>query len=225
MLVADTRENSQWGKKLSDRDTFRFDCHKGISCFGQCCHLEIRLTPYDILKISSQLSLTPAKLLKDLTYTRIDPEAGFPIVILSPGKRGRCQFLRSYGCAVYEARPGACRSFPLSRGVSWEDGASSYYLQELPAYCRGGEQSRVWTVEEWRQMSGLGPYGKWNDAFVRFLNRARVLAAKLSRASIDELARALYDFTDQVSDVASDDEIMAKVFAAANRLLDEIERQ
>jgi len=222
------QENSQWGKKLGDEDTFRFDCHKGLSCFGKCCHLEIRLTPYDILKISSLLSLTTAKLLHDLAFFRADHEVGFPVVILKPGKKGRCQFLRSYGCAVYEARPGACRSFPLSRGVSWEDGSSSYYLQELPAYCRGGEESRVWTVVQWREASGLEPYGRWNDAFVLLLSRVRELAVvNIARRSLDELVNTLYDFRNDTSDqeLQTDDETMERVFENANRLLDEIRRE
>ena len=108
--------------------------------------------------------------------------------------------------------------------MSWEDGSSSYYLQELPTYCRGGEESRVWTVAEWRQASGLGPYGKWNDAFVRLLSRVRELAAvNIARSSVGELTNVLYDFQNDVSEpeFETDDEIMERVFDNANRLLDE----
>ena len=38
--------------RLSPESKFRFSCHKGLSCFTQCCgDVNIFLTPYDVLRL------------------------------------------------------------------------------------------------------------------------------------------------------------------------------
>jgi Fe-S-cluster containining protein len=167
--------------------------------------MELKLTPYDIVGIRSRLSISSSRFLDRYTHSRIDPESGFPLVILNQGKKGRCLFLRSYGCNIYPARPGACRSFPLSRGISLEHGESTYYLQELPAFCLGGEQDRVWTVEQWRKASDLEPFGRWNDFFVGVLRR--VISEGKTRFTMEHLNRLadiLYDFDSSVPTLSQD---------------------
>ena len=182
-------------KKLMPGDTFQFDCHSGLACFGKCCRMELRLTPYDILRIRSNLKISTAKFLDYYTFTRIDPESGFPLVILKQGRKGRCEFLRSYGCFIYDGRPGACRSFPLARGIDLETGESSYYFQSVPHYCEGGRQQREWSVEEWRQVSGLETYGRWNAVYVRILGIIISRGTQsYERNQLNQLASIIYDF-------------------------------
>ena len=225
------RETEQ-GMKLSPEDSFAFECTASLACFGKCCRMELKLTPYDILKIRSKLSIPTGRFLDDFTHSRIDPESGFPLVILNPGKKGKCMFLRSYGCSIYSARPGACRSFPLSRGVNLKDGTSSYYLQQLPGFCLGGRTSRQWTVTQWRDESGLEPYGRWNDFFVGILGKIiKKGAQSIPSAALNMLASICYDFDSTVPNLCresgrnvpgADDEMMECIAFFAGKTIENV---
>ncbi|MEZ5840879.1 MAG: hypothetical protein R3D02_10825 [Hyphomicrobiales bacterium] len=50
--------------RLTGKDTFCFSCHKGVSCWNECCHnTDITLTPFDILRLSEHLNIRPAEFL------------------------------------------------------------------------------------------------------------------------------------------------------------------
>lgn len=84
-----------------------------------------------------------------------------------------CPFLDLEGeqfvCRVYPFRPGRCRLYPLFRS---EDGGSEprYTLGEVKN--RAKETTKKWTVAEWIEYQGLGPYFRENE---RFLAQLRAL--------------------------------------------------
>jgi len=55
--------------ELSIQDTIQFRCHPEISCFNQCCqHIDILLTPYDIIRLKNHFNLSSEAFLAQYTY-------------------------------------------------------------------------------------------------------------------------------------------------------------
>ncbi len=158
------------GRPLKEGECFVFECRKGLACFGKCCRMKLELTPYDVFRLRRTLRISSERFLYEYTHLEPGQLGGFPQVVLRPGRKGRCVFLRSYGCSVYADRPGACRNFPLSRGISVE-GTTLYYYQQLPEFCLGSQTDHSWSVAEWKECSGLEPYECWNNIFVRLIRR------------------------------------------------------
>ena len=159
-----------FGKELEPGCTFRFECHPNLTCFGMCCCTEISLTPYDIARMRRHLNIGTGEFLS--TYCRVytDPQTGFPFVVLKHKEDGKCIFLGSHGCSLYESRPSCCRNYPLARVIDDDDDSGNrlnfYYLQQKAAYCEGMGKGADRTVREYCEMNGLMPYEKANDLFI-----------------------------------------------------------
>ena len=158
-----------FGREIAPGETFHFECHSGLSCFGQCCRTEIRLTPYDIARLRRQLQTDTGTFLASYGTTYADTQTGFPFVILNRRQDGLCVFSHDGGCRVYDSRPGCCRNYPLARVVD-EDGMTGkrlirYRLQERADYCKGLGNGPVWTIREYCAANGLKRYEKANDLF------------------------------------------------------------
>lgn len=55
-------------EQLSLKSRFKFRCHKGVSCFTDCCRgIDIMLTPYDILTMRKKLDIDSEKFLAIFT--------------------------------------------------------------------------------------------------------------------------------------------------------------
>ena len=81
--------------KLSLDDSFCFDCGPQVSCFTECCgKLELRVTPYDALRLRKRLGLGSADFLEHHTITRWRTPHGLPEIMLrmdpDSGKRSYC---------------------------------------------------------------------------------------------------------------------------------------
>lgn len=175
---------------LGQTESFRFCCDASQPCFNRCCaQLNLPLTPYDSARLATALKLPPSRFLR--TFAGIYPEenTGFPQAHLrmldKPG--APCPFVRPGGCAVYQNRPAACRSYPLGRGarLGREGVLERYFLIEEP-HCLGFGQGRDWTAPEWFQAQGLEPYNNFSDRYMRLLS---LVAA--SGRPLDERLRAL----------------------------------
>ncbi len=102
-------------RKLSVKDKFKFSCHKGLACFGQCCSdVNIFLTPYDVLRMRKALGLASGKFLKKYTATFLT-EQKLPLVLLkmNDDDRKTCPFVSTEGCIIYNDRPWPCRMYPV----------------------------------------------------------------------------------------------------------------
>ena len=82
---------------------------------GDCCRWggSVLLTEADIRRIAAHLGLEEAAFIEQ--RTRLAPHRG-GLALLDQAD-GSCEFLRGDDCAIYEARPEQCRSFPHAWSV------------------------------------------------------------------------------------------------------------
>lgn len=158
-----------------NEDRFRFQCHKEIACFTQCCrNLNLVLTPYDILRLKTRLHISSNTFLEDYTETRLDDRNRFPMVYLKMKRdRGKtCPFVTPKGCIVYEDRPGACRIYPLGRAATKSDGKRimmERFFIVAEKHCLGFNEDKEWTVEEWLENEGVEEYNVMNDQWMEII--------------------------------------------------------
>ncbi len=146
---------------LSTESSFCFECNPKLDCFTQCCaDVNIVLTPVDVLALARKTRLTTREFLDRHTLTPITKDLHVPVVMLrmdaSSGKR--CPFVGEKGCTVYEARPWACRMYPIGMalpparaGVKPEP---VHFLFE-DEFCHGRTDARSWTVASWQKDQGI----------------------------------------------------------------------
>jgi Fe-S-cluster containining protein len=185
---------------MSKKDTFTFLCHRGVSCFNQCCRdLNQVLTPYDILRLKNRLSLSSGDFLKQYTIQSIGPRSGLPVVTFRTERADglRCPFVTAQGCSVYEDRPGSCRAYPLARVVSrsQETGRlSERYMLIREDHCFGFEEARRQTIAEWTHNQGLDEYNDMNDRVLDLIRLKNLHERKALDPTCQHLLRlALYD--------------------------------
>lgn len=180
-------------EQLSLRSKFKFDCHKGVKCFTDCCRgIDIMLTPYDILTMRRKLELTSEEFLAIFTEPHILEKAGLPVVTLKllDDERKSCPFVEDKeGCAIYADRPTTCRYYPLGVGSLSYSGEKSekdeFFFTVKEAHCMGFDENKEWTVAEWRQDQGVDLRDKVNDGWMELIVRKKSLplSMKLSEES------------------------------------------
>lgn len=148
-------------RRLTGDSSFCFDCQPKIDCFTRCCSdVNIVLTPADVLGLARKTGLRTREFLEKHTLNPITKELHLPVVMLrmGPAPKKRCPFVTEQGCSVYEARPWACRMYPIGMalpparpGVPPEP---AYYLFE-DDFCHGRTESRTWTVTSWQHDQGI----------------------------------------------------------------------
>ena len=81
--------------KVGWGDEFRFQCHKGLSCWTHCCHnANIFLTPYDVIRLKKRLSMRSDEFIRGYTSVTVGDDFGLPVVTLRmSGKDGACPFV------------------------------------------------------------------------------------------------------------------------------------
>lgn len=162
-----TQESPSSPPLLKDSE-FTFRCHEGVSCYLSCCRkVELRLYPYDVLRLKNNLSCGSAEFLEKYTRMGTGVHPFFPALMLNmkDGEHGYCPFLTDNGCSVYPDRPSACRTYPLERGVEkTKKGSlkSHYYLIRHP-YCKGHFEEHRYPVKKWEREQRLFEYNLLND--------------------------------------------------------------
>ncbi len=147
---------------LGPESRFQFRCHKGVSCFTQCCRgIDIILTPYDIIRLKHRLNLTSDEFLTLYTQPQLLEKTELPIVTLklSNDDVSSCPFVSEEGCFVYEDRPATCRYYPLGLATltKTEDSDEEFYFFVNESHCRGFEEKAVWWVRDCREGQGVDP--------------------------------------------------------------------
>ena len=106
----------------------------------------------------------------------------------------------------YTNRPGACRTYPLGRASRvGEDGEmieQFFIVQER--HCRGFEEEKEWTSDEWLKDQGLEDYNEVNDRYMRLMTRARKAGVVLDERKLNMVFLALYqvdNFTNFIKDM------------------------
>ena len=144
--------------------SFRFGCHKGISCFNRCCAgLRLILTPYDILRMKIRLGFSSDEFLERYADAKMDAHPRFPMVTLRMEDDGNknCPFVTPEGCRIYEDRPGACRIYPLGRAamkVDREKDAREKFFLVHEGHCLGFQEEKEWSKREWMAHEGVDEY-------------------------------------------------------------------
>lgn len=155
-------ENNMVG--LDDIMTFSCD-----NC-GKCCCNTFGLTvsPFDIYRISRQLSITPDEWIDLYGECYIGETSRLPNVIIKQiGKHKRCPFLRDNFCSVHKVKPDVCAIYPLGRGMKIiEDKPTDevvYFLTERDC----GNNNGNGTVKEYLKKMGLL---KHEEYFIKWTN-------------------------------------------------------
>jgi len=194
LMTDTTRKTSEIPpEQLSMRSKFKFNCHKGVKCFTDCCRgINIMLTPYDILTMRKKLDLTSEEFLAMFTDPHILEKGDLPVVTLKllDDERKSCPFVEDKdGCAIYEDRPTTCRYYPIGVGslsYSGEKGEKDeFFFTVKEAHCLGFEEDKEWTVAEWREDQGVDLRDEVNDGWFDLIVRKKSLpdSMKLSEES------------------------------------------
>ena len=176
-------EKSDVFNPFSD-NTLQFECHKDISCFTECCaKLRLLLTPYGILRMKNRLNLSSDEFLEQYTETVFERHSRFPMVKLNmeKDKEHRCPFVTDKGCAIYEDRPEACRLYPVGRAsalVDREQAPREKYFIVTEAHCRGFQEKKEWTLEEWLNHEGVKEYKAMNDRWLGIITSSKSMGPK-----------------------------------------------
>ncbi len=141
----------------------QFQCRKGISCWNACCsNIDISLTPYDIVRLKQRLDISSGEFLQKYTVPYELEPGGIAGVKLRPVENGTaCQFMGPEGCGAYEARPTACRYYPVAllsmrKQDEYTDTASYALVKE--DHCKGHLEPRTLTIDDYREEQGVERY-------------------------------------------------------------------
>lgn len=152
----DLPEELRERRMLAADEEFTFGCHPGLPCFTDCCaDVNILLSPTDVLNLARRLGLTTGEFLDQHTLTPLTKDLHLPVLMLRMGDEPdkKCPFVGEAGCTVYEDRPWSCRMYPVGMGLpparAGDEPEPVYFLFE-DDFCKGREESKKWTVEQWR---------------------------------------------------------------------------
>ena len=181
---------------------FKFGCHNDIGCFTRCCgRASIILTPYDIVRMKNRLGISSGDFLEKYTYTYIHEETSHPYAVLQmmDDNEGKCPFVTSEGCSIYEDRPSNCRYYPVGQGIMIVDSEKGPVNEEFYFFisdqnCLGYQEGREWTIESWRIAQGADLYDQMNKEWKEIqLRRDTSEQSKLAENKQAMLYMASYD--------------------------------
>lgn len=137
-------------------------------CSSNCCtrSAPVVLNPYEISLICRAGGLSYEDLL-DIVET--DRVAGFPLVMLP--RDPACHFWTGKGCRIYDARPLACRLFPLGR--VFHEGRSYIVLPERNL-CAGLSSEAEHTVADYLARQDTGTHIEMADRWISFVSDVEV---------------------------------------------------
>ena len=152
---------------LTAESKFNFRCHKGVSCFNECCRqADVTLAPYDIVRLKKRLGMTSAEFLNAHTVPFAMDQDQVPGLKMRTDDKGTCLLLDGdNGCSVYEDRPTVCRYYPIAiLSIRKKDAteATENYSMVREAHCKGHDEDREITVAEYREEQGCEEFDVHN---------------------------------------------------------------
>jgi Fe-S-cluster containining protein len=115
------------------------------------------------------LGISSGDFLEKYTYTYVDEVSSHPYAVLKmmDDNEGKCPFVTSEGCSVYEDRPSNCRSYPVGEGVMIIDSEKGPVNEEFYFFirdpnCLGYNEGKEWTIESWRIEQEADLYDEMN---------------------------------------------------------------
>ncbi len=183
---------------ISPGEVFSFLCHDRVSCFTHCCReLELVLTPYDVLRLRLATGLSSSKLHERYIIEELTPADTFPrfyLTMVDDGKAS-CVFVNDAGCSIYLHRPGACRTYPLGRGTTRDEGGvhEQFILLQEP-HCQGFQEKTVQTAQSFMKSQELETFNRFNDRLTAITQHRKIKdGLELTNERISLYRLALYD--------------------------------
>lgn len=182
-------------KKYSLDSKIQFRCHPGVSCFTACCgHIDIILTPFDILRLRKHLNLPADEFLLRFTTPTYVEKTDLPGVKIHLDKDGRCPFVTDKGCTIYPERPSACRYYPIGMANFHEGGqegieSERFFFVVKEDHCKGHDEDKEWTIGEWRADQGVDLCDEMNKDWLEIIMRRRSFG---QQASMSEQAQKMF---------------------------------
>jgi uncharacterized protein len=157
---------------MGDR-AFSFSCHPGVPCFTLCCrNVDMILYPYDIIRLKQAIHVDSQEFLQKYARIVSGDNPYFPTVMMrmTDNSEPSCPFLSENGCAVYQDRPSACRTYPLERAVDrtpQKGGADEFYFLTSHEYCKGHTEQKVYSARQYVRGQFLEEYNIYNDLWAQ----------------------------------------------------------
>ena len=186
-------------RELSPDEKFNFRCHPQVDCFTECCReLELALTPYDILRLSRELKMSTARCLDQYCLIECEDDDIFPRVYLGMVDDGRasCPFVSEKGCALYDGRPGACRTYPLGRAAcrNISGRCQAFHVLLTEPHCHGFQEPLAQTIADWTKDQGLEQYNQFNDMLMTITQHFKIRNdTRLSKVQQQLFVDTLFD--------------------------------
>lgn len=176
--IRDTAAEPVQPTRYLSSDSFRFRCHRGISCWNECCHdTRIILTPYDLIRLGRHLAIRPGEVAARYGVPSVHEPSGMPVLRLSMldagAPRSPCVFLDPVqGCRVYRDRPAACRYYPLGLAtvkMKGHDAPEDFFFLVKEPHCKGHEEDREQTVARFRDEQQVADFDEHNRGWMHIL--------------------------------------------------------
>jgi Fe-S-cluster containining protein len=187
-------------RQLAPDERFRFACHPGVPCFNRCCaDVKIVLTPLDVLRLARRLKIATTEFLDRHALLPITKDLQLPVVLLrmDEDSERRCRFVGDEGCTIYEDRPWACRMYPVGTAIpparaGVEPQPVSFLFED--DYCKGHQEEKSWTVDEWRADQGVNEQDELEAGFREIVSHPWFIGGrKLDPRRMEMLHTACYD--------------------------------
>ncbi len=166
------------GRRITENDTFCFQCHSRLGCFNQCCrNLNLFLYPYDVVGLKNALEMSSDTFLDTHVDVVLRPGNAFPAVLLrmQDNEEKTCPFLTDAGCSVYKDRPDACRTFPIEQGLFFGENSRDnkvIHIFRPPDFCLGQHEKREMTIKAWVADQNAATHNKmtqkWSELHALF---------------------------------------------------------
>ncbi len=171
--------------KLTGKSRFKFRCHKGVRCFTACCsNINIVLPPFDLLRLRKRLGMTSEEFITTYCEIEILAKTLLPVITLKmrDDEKRSCPFLTPDGCTVYEDRPNICRYYPVGmatlRKKDEASGKDEFYFMTKEDHCKGFEEDKEWTIDEWRKDQGSDLHDEMNRGWMEILIKKKSFGEK-----------------------------------------------
>lgn len=159
--------------RLELDDKLKFSCHKGISCWNQCCsRADVSLAPYDIIRMKTHLGIDSSEFLKKYTVPFEIDAHGIPGIKLRTTDDSVCLFMNDEGCSIYEDRPTACRYYPsglLSMRALGKSEDERHFLLVKEPHCKGHDEDREITIADYRKEQKVEKFDDLNRDWYRII--------------------------------------------------------
>ena len=179
-------------QKLTRKDRMNFRCYPGVGCFTKCCSgIRINLTPYDIFRLRKRLGMSYHDFLMQYTVPKSIDGTPLPIAVLKMKDDDikSCPFVTPEGCTVYTDRPVTCRYYPIGMAIMKKHDLKTgedFFIKIKEDHCLGHNESKEWTIEEWRADQESDLYDEMNNDWMEVVLKAKTLGmVEFSQKSLD----------------------------------------